>query len=66
MKPILSGIIIVGSVNVKKGVDCAISPAFLIIGTVVDIHLGCKKNERPHPRNPQNEFYRPDLYDVIT
>ena len=55
-----------GSVNVKKGVDRALYPTFLIIGTVTDISLGCKKNGRPHPRNPQNAFYRPHLHDVIT
>ena len=55
-----------GSVNVKKEVDRALCPTFLILNAVVDIYLGCKKNERPHLRNPKNAFYRPDLDDVIT
>ena len=55
-----------GSVNAKKGVDRALCLTFLIIGTVADIYLGCKKNEKTHPRNPQNAFYRPDLSEVTT
>ena len=50
----------------KKRADVALCPTFLKIGTVVDIYLGCNKKERPHPRNPQNAFYRPDLHDIIT
>ena len=55
-----------GSVNVKKGVDRALFPALLTIGTVVDIYLGCKKDERPYPRNLQNGFNRLDFHDTTT
>ena len=59
-------IILVGSVNVKKGVDHALFPTFLIICTVVDIYLGCKKNKRLHPRNPQNGFCRSDFHNAVS
>ena len=59
-------IILVGSVNVKKGVDRVLFLTFLIICTVVDIYLGCKKNKRHHPRNSQNGFYRPDFRNAVS
>ena len=49
----------------ENRVDRALSLTFLKIGAVVDIYLGCKKNERAHPINLQNAFYRPGFHDVV-
>ena len=63
--PLLAYGCIVGSIIVKKWVDCALCQTYLKLCMVEPIGVNCQKIKRPKMYMSHGLIYRPDCVDVI-